>query len=333
MPASRASGPSQMIWSVPALVEKLAPDLRVLESFRQKILIKRRKGYQVLLLAGLLCLAVGGAGLVLAPPFVLVGVIPFLVTAIVVKSKYFGKDRAGYENEYKKRVIGGITRTMEPGMSYFPERGLPESWFHASGLHRGDVDRYSSEDLFEGRIGKTSMWLSEVHAEDKRTRTDSKGRTKTYWVTIFKGLLVVADFHKHFKSEVIVTPDFAESTFGRLGRMFQKLGGNLEEMENPEFEKAFVVRATDPIESRYILTPDTQERMLALRGRLNEDVRFAFRSSHLYMTIPNKDDWFEPMLSRPAHDPGQMTSVLAQMSSCFQIVEDMNLNTRIWTKE
>ncbi len=73
--------------------------------------------------------------------------------------------------------------------------------------------------------------------------------------------------------------------------------------------------------------------MLALRGRLNEDVRFAFRSSHLYMTIPNKDDWFEPRLSRPAHDPGQMTSVLAQMSSCFQIVEDMNLNTRIWTKE
>jgi hypothetical protein len=51
------------------------------------------------------------------------------------------------------------------------------------------------------------------------------------------------------------------------------------------------------------------------------------------MTISNKDDWFEPMLSRPAHDPGQMTSVLAQMSSCFQIVEDMNLNTRIWTKE
>ncbi len=117
MPASRASGPSQTIWSVPALVEKLAPDLRVLESFRQKILIK--------------------------------------------------------------------------------------------------------------------------------------GRTETYWVTIFKGLLVGADFHKHFKSEVIVTPDFAESTFGRLGRMFQKLGGNLEEMENPEFEKAFVVRATDPIESRY----------------------------------------------------------------------------------
>ncbi|NIP92937.1 MAG: DUF3137 domain-containing protein, partial [Akkermansiaceae bacterium] len=63
--------------------------------------------------------------------------------------------------------------------------------------------------------------------EDKRTRTDSKGRTQTYWVTIFKGLLVVADFHKHFKSEVTVMPDFAESAFGRIGRFFQKLGGDL----------------------------------------------------------------------------------------------------------
>ena len=217
-------------------------------------------------------------------------------------------------------------------MAYHPERGLPETWFRASGLYSGDIDRYSCEDLFEGRIGKTSLWLSEVHAEDKRRRTNSKGRSETYWVTIFRGLLVVADFHKHFRSEVIVTPDFAESTFGRLGRMFQKLGGNLEQMENPEFEKAFVVRASDPIESRYVLTPDMQERMLALRGRLNNDVRFAFRQSHVYMTIPNQDDWFEPRLEHAAHDHGQMSRFLGQMAACFQIVEDLNLNTRIWTK-
>lgn len=321
-----------MPWSVPALIDKLAPDLQALESFRQKILLKRKQGYQVLLIAGLICLIVGGVGLLIAPPLVLVGILPFVITALVVNSKYFGSDRAVYESEYKKRVIGGMTRAMEPGMAYFPERGLPETWFRAAGLYSGDIDRYSCEDLFEGRIGKTSMWLSEVHAEDRRTRTDSKGRTETYWVTIFRGLLVVADFHKHFKSDVIVTPDFAESTFGRFGRMFQKWGGNLEEMESPEFEKAFVVRATDPIESRYVLTPDMMERMLALRGRLNNDVRFAFRSSHVYITIPNKNDWFEPTLSHAAHDSGQMNTFLGQISACFQIVEDLNLNTRIWTK-
>ncbi len=331
--SSESGGPPQAPWSVSSLAEKLAPDLRALENFRQKILIKRRNGYQVLFLAALICAGVALPGVVLLPPLgVLFGVIPFLIAAIVVNSKFFGSGRVVYEAEYKKRVIGGITGSLEPGMAYHPDRGLPESWFHACGLYEGDVDRYSCEDLFEGRIGKTSLWLSEVHAEDKRTRTDSKGRTTTYWVTLFKGLLVVADFHKDFKSEVIVTPDFAEATFGRIGRMFQKWGGNLEEMENPEFEKAFVVRATDPVESRYVLTPDMQERMLALRGRLNNDVRFAFRTSHVYMTIPNNDDWFEPSLSLPAHDHGQMNSFLGQMAACFQIVEGLNLNTRIWTR-
>ena len=103
--------------------------------------------------------------------------------------------------------------------------------------------------------------------------------------------------------------------------------------QESEFEKAFVVRATDPVESRYILTPDMQERLLALRGRLNQDVRISFRDSHVFLTVPNQADWFEPRLDRPADDIGQMTNFLGQMAACFQIVEDLNLNTRIWTKE
>ena len=329
-----ASKPPRLSWSVPALMDQLAPDLRALESFREEILVKRKKGYSVLLMASLLCAAAGMGGLVALPPAgVLFGIIPFLISAFVVHSKYFGSDRAVYESEFKKRIIGGMAGALEPGMKYHPERGLPETWFRSCGLYTGDIDRYSCEDLFEGRIGKTSLWLSEVHAEDKRRRTDSKGRTHTYWVTIFEGLFVVADFHKHFKSEVYVTPDFAESTFGRVGRFFQKMGGNLEEMESPAFEKAFVVRATDPVEARYILTPDMQERMLELRGRLNDDVRFAFRESRVFTTIPNKRDWFEPSLDHTAHDQGQMNTFLGQMVACFQIVEDLNLNTRIWTKE
>ena len=80
-------------------------------------------------------------------------------------------------------------------------------------------------------------------------------------------------------------------------------------MENPEFEKAFVVRGTDAVEARYILTPDMQERLLALRGRLGADVRFAFRESHVFMGIPNDEDWFEPDWNQPAESPGQMQTL------------------------
>ena len=182
-------------------------------------------------------------------------------------------------------------------------------------------------------MGKTQIWFSEVHAEDRRTRTDSKGRSQTYYVTIFKGLFVVADFHKEFRSELAGLPDVAERNFGWFGRKLQKLGGNLQGMENPEFERAFVVRGKDAVEARYILTLDMQERLLALRQRLGDDVRFAFKESHVFRMFSNSDDWFEPDLKVPADHRHQMRGFLGQMACCFNVVEELNLNTRIWTKE
>lgn len=324
--------PAPAVWDEAVLAGKLKGELRSLERFRQEVLAKRRKGWSMLLTALLISVLGGLAFAALEPVFGLAGVLGFVVAAAVINHKFFGSGAATYRLEYKKRIIGGMTRAVSPEMGYYPEQGLSEEWFNSSGLH-ASPDRYHSEDLFEGRIGKTSIWFSEVHAEDRRTRTDSKGRTETYYVTIFKGLMVVADFHKNFRSELAVLPDMAERTFGWLGRKLQKLGGDLQRMENPEFERAFVVRGKDAVEARYILTPDMQERILSLRGRLGEDVRFAFKQSHIFMTFSNKDDWFEPKLKTPAEHLGQMRGFLGQMATCFNIVRDLDLNTRIWTRE
>ena len=111
------------------------------------------------------------------------------------------------------------------------------------------------------------------------------------------------------------------------------MGGNLQRMENPEFEKAFVVRGADAVEARYILTPDMQDRLLALRSRLNDEVRFAFKDSNVFIGFGRDGDWFEGNLKREAHDRQQMREILGQMACCFNIVQDLNLNTRIWTKD
>ncbi|NIP92936.1 MAG: hypothetical protein GWO24_05520, partial [Akkermansiaceae bacterium] len=101
----------RVAWNVVALLERLAPELRALESFRQKILAKRSRGYTVLLMVGLACALAGAAGFAAAPPFgALFGVVPFCVVGLVVHSRYFGSDRAVYESEYKTRIIGGLTR-------------------------------------------------------------------------------------------------------------------------------------------------------------------------------------------------------------------------------
>ena len=94
-----------------------------------------------------------------------------------------------------------------------------------------------------------------------------------------------------------------------------------------------MVRGKDAVEARYILTPDMQERLLALRARLNDGVRFAFKQSNVFIGFSNEGNWFEGGLKRPAHDRVQMRAILGQMACCFNIVQDLNLNTRIWTKD
>lgn len=316
------------------ILVELSDEFRELEILRQQTLAKRRKGMLFLVIVSCLGVALGVLLFKSQVPsqalsyclglFVLIG--------YYIYKWYFRRPGVHYQDEFKRQVVSVLARSLQPGMTFIYDRGIEEAAFRSSNLYRGDIDRYYSEDLSIGYIGKTKLRLAEIHAEKEEVHCDDDGCT-THYVTIFRGLFIVADFHKHFQAEVFVMPDFAEKNFGWLGRSFQKLGGNLEQLENPEFEKAFVVRATDPVGARYILTPDMQERMLALRTHLGDDLRFSFKDSQVYMTVPSTKDWFEPKLSQSASSPSQVRGLLNQLSACFQIVEDLSLNTRIWTKE
>jgi hypothetical protein len=234
---------------------------------------------------------------------------------------------------FKSQFVSGVVKAIEPGMNYHPHQGISQALFIDSGLFSSRPDRYSCEDLFDGKIGATDVMFSEVHAEDRRTRRDSKGNTETYYVTIFKGIFFVADFHKHFRSPVSVMPDVAERHLGWIGKKLQKLGGNLQKMENPEFEKMYVVRGVDAVEARYILTPSMQDQLVELGKRVGDGLKVVFRDSQVFLAIPNMEDWFEGDLHKPAGDRNQAARLLSELRSCFMIVDELDLNTRIWTKD
>lgn len=340
---------SQFPADAKVLAQEMKPTLDALEQGRLKSLARISKGWKKIGLCVLICAALAVLILALSSassstdPYsnssiewgflvIPVGIIGIIYCA-VIHHKYISGHNAIYCAVYKEKVIGGMTRLIQPDMTYSPERGISEQTFMEMGLYSTGIDRYHSEDMFAGKIGKTALMFSEAHAEEKRTSRDSKGRTKTRWVTIFRGLLTIADFNKEFRSWVTVKPDFAESAFGWFGRKIQGFSADLVRLENPDFEKAFVVHGGDQVEARYILTPDMQDRLLDLRKWFGDDIRVAFHSSRMHLTIPNSDNWFEPNIKRSAHDTSQMQMFLRQMSSVFRLVEMLDLNTRIWTKE
>lgn len=319
---------------VMSVIEKLAPLLGSLEDQRQDALKKRSKGMSFVCLAAVVWLGVAFAVAQKVGMFgLIVALIGFGVTFAILHSLFIGKHRKKYEEDYKQRVLTEVTRAIQSGIHYKPHEGISKQLFKSVGLVESRIDRYSSEDLFLGDVGDTEVYFSEVKAERKDTSRDSKGNTRTSWKTLFDGVFFMADFHKDFSTWATVTPDFAEKTFGWLGKKLQKLGGNVVRLENPEFEKAFVVRGGDQIAVRYILTPDMQERLLQLRDVFGHDMMVAFKDSKVVMLFATHSNWFEPDFNRPSHDVGQIEKFVSEMQLCCSVVETMNLNTRIWTKE
>lgn len=318
-----------------AIAERITPVTDRLETLRLETISKRKKATGSAIgiaaagwLFALVIIASGGngsvIGLIIGGGCSLIGLLVFTLVAGGAKKEYLAA--------FKQGVFAEAVRIAVPGMEYNPDSMLPQYSFESGGLFSSRIDRYNGEDCFRGRCGATDLMFSELHVERKESSTDSKGHTTTHWVTVFKGIYMVADFHKDFSCRMKIEPDVAEANFGWIGRKLQGISGDLVRLENPEFERAFKVTASDQLAARYVLTPDMQERFLALRGEWSADIRAAFLDSCLHLAIPKTEDWFEPDIGVRAGDVAVLHGFLVQLMIVLHITETLDLNTRIWTK-
>ncbi|NNJ09021.1 DUF3137 domain-containing protein [Chloroflexales bacterium ZM16-3] len=248
-----------------------------------------------------------------------------------------------YRSYFKSQVIARLAKVIDPDLSYMPGGGISEREFSDSEIYRHRIDRYRAEDRFSGRVGATAFHFSEVHAEYKTTTTDSKGNRRTTWHTIFRGIFFIADFNKDFQGQTFVLPDTAERALGGLGRMMQGWGskidgrpGEMVRLEDPEFERLFAVQSTDQVEARYILSPSLMERLTRFRNEIDAPVAIAFVNAQIYIAISTNKNYFEPPAlwrSGAALGQGDIEAYFKDVRLAEEIVEDLNLNLRIWSKQ
>jgi len=194
-------------------------------------------------------------------------------------------------------------------MMEFRSLGLVPSW-----------DRSKYEDMLTGERSSTPFLFYEAHLEEKRTTTDSKGRTRTTWVTVFRGQCLVAKFHKPFTG---VTKVFRDAG---MFNAFLKIGqkGERVRLEDPLFEKAFEVFSTDQIEARFILTPDFMERLIHLEKTFKgRKLRCAFSGGEMLVCVEGKN-LFEPgSMHRPMTDLARVREILDDFSAVFLLIDSM----------
>lgn len=311
---------------------KIAPLLLEFETERKKCL----KNWLVAIgVIATLCLG-GGAlvaqksgepGATMIVVVILTGILGTLAFAFTTK---------GYKRNFKDQVVRAVIKAYQEELRYDPQGYIGEHRFRESRLFLKGIDRYQGEDYVSGCRDKTDFEFSEVHAEYKSHSRDSKGRRKTHWHTIFKGVFFIADFHKDFLTHTVVLPDTAEKLFGFLGKKLQGMNfmrGELIKLEDPEFEEAFCVYGEDQVEARYILSPSLMRRILECRAKFGGKIYLAFLNSMVYIAIESSRNRFEPKIFASVNDMSLINEYRYDLDLIVDIVDDLNLNTRVWTKE
>ncbi len=225
-----------------------------------------------------------------------------------------------------------ILRFATSDYTYKPEGVIEKTWIERSMLLNTDIDRYSGAHFVTGTIGKTAFSFSHVHAEAKNHTDDG-----SEYDSIFKGWIFVADFNKRFRGHVAVVEDLAERAWGRFARKAQRLDpmqrGELVELEDPEFEWHFAVYSDKQVTPRYILDSATMSRIVDLKQKAGRTIALAFFRSHVLVALHGKH---EGLRRTGLHRPIGYERVLPFFEDAqllLGIVDDLDLNTRIWTKE
>ena len=311
---------------------KIRPLLVQFEAQRKKCLKKWLVWVAVI---ALLCLA-GGFFISRQSPEPGEVILISLVIAAVLSGIAFFLNTKSYKRNFKDQVVRAVIKAYQEDLRYEPRGYIGEHSFRQSKLFLKGIDRYKGEDFVSGRRDKTDFEFSEVHAEYKTHSTDSKGRRKTQWHTIFKGIFFIADFHKDFRTHTVVLPDTAEKLFGFLGKKLQSMNfmrGELIKLEDPEFEDAFCVYGEDQVEARYILSPSLMRRILSCKEKFGSKICLAFLNSMVYVAIETSRNRFEPKVLGSVNDMSLVNEYRYDLDLIVDIVDDLNLNTRIWTKE
>ncbi len=238
----------------------------------------------------------------------------------------------GYAKDFKEKIISPLIGAIDPHLLYNPDFMLSQHLFERSQLFNHSVDRYSGNDYVKGSIDGVPLEFSDVHAEYQTK--DSKGRTQ--WHTLFRGLFLVAEFNKYFKSRTVIFPDIAEKTFGNLiGGWLQSKNfshGDVIQLDDPQFEKQFVVYGNDPIEARYILSHSMMKRILEFQRKLDHPIFISFVHNHIHIAVGTKKDLFEPTVFHSLLDYAKAMEYINMLRSTIGIVEELKLNEKLWSK-
>lgn len=244
----------------------------------------------------------------------------YALFSLMVYGAIYAYYKKRHTKTYKSEVVPKLVDSVFPGASYSSKGILSKKDLKETGLFRFKREHnFKSEDTITGRIGKTDFTFCEIRISHQESDGNDSYRT----VYDFFGFAFIADFNKHFQGRTL----FSSCKSHLNVSFFSDLQPCV--IEDLEFEKRFTTYATDDQQARYIITPGLQQRILDLNDFFdNQELGISFHDGLMFMVVDSGTNHFEVN-----YDFDGVKRDLFALSILGDIVEQMNLNLRIWSKE
>lgn len=240
----------------------------------------------------------------------------------------------GFKNNIIEKIIAFIddNHTLEYANKLFLEDkrqtilGFTRSQIFQDELH--EPDNLEQEDCVYGNIGQTDIFFAEIVVKNIKAgylnefeQIETRGG-----FSVFHGLFFEAKFPKSFISRTFILPNTVKSKLSALNYW----RGEKVSLEDPEFQNIFTVYSDNQIEARYLLSTNLMHRLVKFTQKAKRKVYLSFIDGFLYIAIPYRQNLFEPKLLTNMTSFNPLKEYFWDLQMMIGIVNDLNLNRRIW---
>ncbi len=226
-------------------------------------------------------------------------------------------------NTLKQGMNGALARALDIEYSVAAVKGQEcERALEYGILPSFDDDYY--QDYWRGRVGDTDFTLYEIHLTEER----GSGKSRST-VTVFQGIILRMAFARGFLGTTVLRRN-SVIKFTLFGDSISGDGQKLEriKMVHPDFEDAFDVYSSDPVEAQYLVHPVYIERLIALEHEFaGKNLAALFHGGDMIVTLET-GDMFESASMDAEQDRAGLTRTIAQFAEVARLMALLNERAR-----
>ena len=252
------------------------------------------------------------------------GLIPVAIVFIVlalVGGYQLGKNSSRLKKILSDNVISSVLKeALGDAVEYNPWGKInPGSMVFPFSYNCAD-----GSDHIKAAYNGVNVELGDIELIDESEVTDEEGRTERTRNTQFMGQWLTCDFGKELAGEVYISE--------RTKKTRRSLKSNVT-MDNEQFDKRFCVRADDPQEAYYILTPHMMEYIISIADKSGGTVYMSFlRDGKLHVAVQTGRDFFE-LGKNNANVEELRQKFLGELRWFTDIVDTLRVEDTLYKKE